>query len=70
MTASNNSGPAGGFMTIEGERFYRIGNYDRMPPFFMSIASDTDLWMFISSSGGLTAGRVDADGALFPVRDR
>ncbi len=32
----------------------------------MSLASDTDLWMFITSSGGLTAGRVDADGSLFP----
>jgi hypothetical protein len=66
MTSHKNPGPADGFMTIKGERFYRIGNLDRMPPFFMSIASDTDLWMFISSSGGLTAGRVDADGALFP----
>ena len=32
----------------------------------MSLASDTDLWMFVTSGGGLTAGRVDADGALFP----
>jgi hypothetical protein len=58
--------PIGGFVSFEGERYYRIANYHLMPPFFMNIASDTDLWMFISSSGGLTAGRVDADGALFP----
>ncbi len=32
----------------------------------MSLASDSDLWMFVTSGGGLTAGRVDADGALFP----
>ena len=60
------TGPAGGFISIAGERYYRIAGYDRMPPFLMNIASDTDLWMFISSNGGLTAGRVDADGALFP----
>ena len=58
--------PAGGFTSVEGERFYRISAYDRMPPFLMSVVSDSDLWMFISSAGGLTAGRVDADGALFP----
>jgi len=34
----------------------------------MSLANDTDLWMFIASGGGLTAGRVDADGALFPYQ--
>ncbi len=32
----------------------------------MSLASDTDLWMFVASGGGLTAGRVDANGSLFP----
>ena len=31
-------------------------------------ASDADLWMFIASGGGLTAGRVDADGSLFPYQ--
>ncbi len=59
-------GPSGGFTIMEGERFYRISGYDHMPPFLMSVASDTDLWMFVSSGGGLTAGRIDADGALFP----
>jgi hypothetical protein len=37
-----------------------------MPPFLMNIPSHTDLWLFVSSAGGLTAGRVDADGSLFP----
>lgn len=59
-------GSVGGFVSVDGERYYRIAGYDRMPPFLMNIASDSDLWMFISSGGGLTAGRVDADGALFP----
>jgi hypothetical protein len=51
---------------IGGERFYRIVNYDAMPPFLMSIVSDSDLWMFVSSTGALTAGRRDPDHALFP----
>ena len=32
----------------------------------MSIVSDSNHWMFISSNGGLTAGRKNADFALFP----
>ena len=56
----------GGFVDLEGERFYRITHYDQMPPFFMSIVSDSDHWMFISSNGALTAGRINPDNALFP----
>ncbi len=51
---------------FEGEIYYKISNYDRMRPFLMSIVSDSDHWMFISSNGGLSAGRKDADHALFP----
>ena len=60
--------PAGGFVTRDGETYYRISAFHRLDPFLMTLASDTDLWMFIASSGGLTAGRVDPDGALFPYR--
>jgi hypothetical protein len=56
----------GAFLDHDGERFYRIRHVDAMPPFLMSVVSASDLWMFVSSSGGLTAGRVDADVALFP----
>lgn len=37
-----------------------------MPVFFMSIVSSSNHWLFIASNGGLTAGRVNADHALFP----
>ncbi|NWJ41708.1 MAG: hypothetical protein HXX12_12150 [Geothrix sp.] len=37
-----------------------------MAPFFMSLVSDSDHWLFISSNGALTAGRKDAEHALFP----
>ena len=56
----------GSFITINGERFYEIANYDAMQPFFISLASDTDLWMYLSSTGGLTAGRRSPAEALFP----
>jgi len=56
----------GSFVDIRGERYYRIAHYDAIPPFFMSIVSDSDHWLFISSNGGLTAGRKDPDHALFP----
>ena len=51
---------------LDGEPFYQIANHDRMRPFFMTVVSDADHWLFISSNGGLTAGRRDANLALFP----
>ena len=51
---------------IKGEKFYKITNHDNMRPFFMSIVSDSNHWLFISSNGGLTAGRKNAEFALFP----
>lgn len=56
----------GGYVTRLGEQFYCIRNYDQMPPFFMSVVSSSDHWMFISSTGGLSAGRKNAESALFP----
>jgi hypothetical protein len=56
----------GGYTAIGGEKYYCIRNYDRMQPFFMSLVSSSDHWMFISSTGGLTAGRSNAESALFP----
>ena len=56
----------GEFLTIEGERYYAIRNSDLMAPFFVSVISSADHWLFVSSNGGLTAGRVSPDTALFP----
>ena len=56
----------GEYVSMLDDTFYKIKNYDGMPPFFMSIVSSSDHWMFISSTGGLTAGRVSAEQALFP----
>jgi hypothetical protein len=56
----------GKFTRFDGEPVYCIENYDYMNPFFMSITSSSDLWMFISSGGSLTAGRHNFNNALFP----
>ena len=56
----------GELLTINNETYYKISNSHLMRPFFMTIVSDSNHWMFISSNGGLTAGRKDADSALFP----
>lgn len=58
--------PVGGYVSLLGETFYKIQHYDSMPPFFMSVVSGSDHWLFVSSTGGLTAGRVNAESALFP----
>ncbi len=51
---------------IDDELYFQISNSDQMRPFFMSIVSDSNHWMFISSNGGLTAGRKNSEYALFP----
>ncbi|MFN6357884.1 MAG: hypothetical protein ACK4XL_03495 [Bacteroidota bacterium] len=53
-------------INIGEESLFRISNVDEIRPFFMSIVSDSDHWMFISSNGGITAGRRNAEYALFP----
>ena len=61
-----NTETTGQFVEIENEKFYKISNVNLMPDFFMTIVSDSDHWMFLSSNGALTAGRKNRDNALFP----
>jgi hypothetical protein len=53
-------------LKVNNEKFLKITNSHTMRPFFMSIVSDSNHWMFISSNGGLTAGRRNSEYALFP----
>ena len=55
----------GAFTVLDGERFYKIENYDLMDDFFMTITSSSDVWNFLWSKGGITAGRMNADHAIF-----
>ena len=56
----------GEFVNHAGERYYIIRDVDQMPAFFMSIISSSDHWMYISSTGGLSAGKRSAEYSLFP----
>ncbi len=57
---------AGEFVKLDGVDMYQISNFDEMPPFLMSIVSDSDHWMYVSTRGGLAAGRVEPQRSLFP----
>ena len=56
----------GEYTNLEGEDFFVIKNYNQMRPFFMTIVSSSDHWLFISSNGALSAGRRNPENALFP----
>lgn len=53
-------------VTKNKETWFKIAEHDKLRPFFMSIVSDSNHWMFISSNGGLSAGRKNNEHALFP----
>jgi len=56
----------GELVSMADDTFYKITNYHEIPPFFMTLVSSSNHWMFLSSSGGLTCGRGNPDNALFP----
>jgi hypothetical protein len=56
----------GQYVNLLGEQYYQIRHYDAMQPFFMSIVSNSDHWLYIASTGGITAGRVSPERSLFP----
>ena len=68
MQAAPNTTVQGEFVTLNNERFYKIGNVDHMNPFFISVVSASDHWLFISSTGSLSAGRIRPENALFPYK--
>ncbi len=56
----------GTLVELGGTSWYRIDRLERMDPFLVSVMSNSDLWLFASSAGSLTLGRVDADNSLLP----
>ncbi|ABM02404.1 conserved hypothetical protein [Psychromonas ingrahamii 37] len=59
---------SGKFIAIDGDKYYQIKNVDQMAPFFISVVSASDHWLFISSTGCLSAGRIRPENALFPYK--
>lgn len=57
-----------GLCEIDGVACYRVPDIDRMPPFLVTVVSPSDHWLYVSSNGGLTAGRVNNGNCLFPYR--
>ena len=53
-------------VVIDNDTYFKISNSEAMRPFFMSIVSDSNHWMFISSNGGLSAGRKNSEYSFFP----
>lgn len=51
---------------LNGEVFYKIPDVHTMRPFFMTIVSDSNHWLFVSGNGGISAGRKNPEWALFP----
>jgi len=64
--AQNNNQVELNQVKIDGESFFMISNSNAMRPFFMSIVSDSNHWLFVSSNGGVSAGRKNSEFGLFP----
>ena len=49
----------------DGRDFAVIDHLEAFDPFFLSIATVTNQWLFCSSNGSLSAGRENPEKALF-----
>ena len=58
----------GSFVELDGRDAYRVDHVDGLDPFFVTVVSDADHWLFASSTGALTAGRGVPERALFPYK--
>ena len=56
------------FVMVGGSPYMCVRNVNQLPPFLMSVVSDSDPWLFVGSNTPFTAGRVNADHALFPYQ--
>lgn len=56
----------GELRNLSDEPCYSIADYDGLEPFFTTVLSDCDLWMYASSTGSLVAGRGNPQQSLFP----
>jgi hypothetical protein len=49
-----------------GEECYLLEEPQTLRPFLTTVAGDSDVWLFVASNGGITAGRRSPATALFP----
>ncbi|MFN2319789.1 MAG: hypothetical protein ABR500_08920, partial [Dermatophilaceae bacterium] len=53
---------------VDGETCHVIDAAESLPTFLMTLTSASDVWAYLTSNGGITAGRRNADRAIFPYR--
>lgn len=56
----------GGFVWEDAELWYVINDVHAMDDFFLTLPGRGDVWAFLWSQGGITAGRESAEQAIFP----
>jgi hypothetical protein len=66
LASFNENETEGELINFDNEVYYKISNSSNLRPFFISLISNSNHWMFLSSNGGLSAGRKNSDFALFP----
>ena len=54
------------FEMKKNQNYYKIQNVQELPAFFTLIATSSDMWAYLSSNGGLTAGRGNSGNSIFP----
>ena len=63
---SGGTDATGSFVDLDHDRYAVIRGTSALAPFFMTVAGASDMWLFLSSGGGVTAGRRNASHAVFP----
>jgi hypothetical protein len=58
--------PSGHLGLAFGEECYVLEEPQALRPFLTTVVGDSDLWLFVASNGGITAGRRSPATALFP----
>ncbi len=53
-------------VNVNDHQYYKMAYTNDLTPFFINVSTACDVWFFISSQGGLTAGRKNADFSVFP----
>ncbi|MFI3201264.1 MAG: hypothetical protein R3Y54_07045 [Eubacteriales bacterium] len=61
----NDYTPQGKFIMRNNQKYYQISHAETLKPFFIQVASPNNMWIFMSSKGGITAGRENAANNLF-----
>lgn len=54
------------FVNINGKEYCKISDYDQIKPFLFTLATSSDLWIHLSTYGGITAGRESSNASVFP----